>query len=66
MEKHGVKDVNFARFIADCIQTNFNIVREVFGSRNKSKSMLRKKRTYQSHWSQILDQHTKQIIKLEI
>ena len=63
MEKHGVKDVNFARFMADSAQANFNAFREVFGSRDKSEPMLGRERTCQFHWSQTLERHTKQLIK---
>ena len=66
MEKHGVKDVNFAGFMADSAQANFNVVREVFGSGDKTEPMLGRKRTCQFHWSQTLERHTKQLIKLEL
>ena len=49
MEKHGVTDVNFARFMADKAQANFNAVREVFGSGEKTQLMLGRKRTCQFH-----------------
>ena len=45
MEKHGVKNVNFAGFMAESAQANFNAVREIFGSGNKNKSMKDKERT---------------------
>ena len=63
MEKHGVKDVNFARFMADSVQANFNAVREVFGSGDKTEPMFGRERTCQFHWSQTLERHTKQLIK---
>ena len=50
-----MKDVNFARFMADKTKANFNVVREVIGSGNKTKSMMRKEKACQFHWSQILD-----------
>ena len=59
MEKHGVKDVNIARFMADSAQTNFNAVHKDFRSRDKSKSMLGRKQSYQFHWLLTLDRHTK-------
>ena len=51
MEKHGVWDVNFVGFMADSAQANFNIVRVVFGSGDKSVPMFGKERTFQFHWS---------------
>ena len=66
MEKHGVKDVNFAGFMADSAQANFNVVREVFGSGDKMEPMLGRERTCQFHWSQTLERHTKQLIKPEL
>ena len=50
-EKHGIRDVNFARFMADSAHANFNVVREVFRFRDKFKSMVEKERTCQFHWS---------------
>ena len=66
MEKHGVTDVNFAGFIVDNAQANFNVVREVFGSGEKTQPMLGRERTCQFHWSQTLERHTKQLIKPEL
>ena len=63
MEKHGVKDVNFAGFMADNAQTNFNAVPEIFEFGEKTKPMLGRERTCQFHWSQTLKRHTKQLIK---
>ena len=39
MEKHGAKNVNFAWFMADSAQANFNVIRKIFGSGNKNKPM---------------------------
>ena len=66
MEKHGVRDVNFAGFMVDSAQANFNAVRVVFGSGDKSVPMVGKEKTCQFHWSQTLDRHTKQFIKPEL
>ena len=52
--------------MADNIHANFNVVREVFGSGDKSKPMVGKERTCQFHWSQTFECHTKQFIKLEL
>ena len=51
MEKHGVRDVNFAGFMAESGHANFNAVCEVFGSGDKSKPMVGKERICQFHWS---------------
>ena len=66
MEKHGVKKVEFAGFMADSAQANFNAVREIFGSGDKAIPMKDKERTCQFHWSMALDRHTRQHIKLEL
>ena len=63
---HGIENVNFKRFMADSAQANFNAIRKIFGSGDKSILMEGKKRTCQFHWSMALDQHTKQLIKLEL
>ena len=59
MEKHGVKNVNFAGFMADSAHANFNAVREIFRSGNKSKPMKDKEQTCQLHWSMELERHTR-------
>ena len=66
MEKHGVKKVEFVRFMADSAQANFNAVREIFGSGDKAIPMKDKERTCQFHWSMALDRHTRQHIKPEL
>ena len=66
MEKHGVFDVNFCGFMADSAQANFNAVREIFGSGDKSQPMENKERTCLFHWTMTLDRHTKQYIKPEL
>ena len=59
MEKHGILNVNFYGFMADSAQANFNAVREIFGSRDKSQPMENKERTCLFHWTMTLDRHTK-------
>ena len=66
IEKHGVLNVNFCGFMADSVQANFNAIREIFGSGNKSQPMENKERTCLFHWTMILDRHTKQYIKPEL
>ena len=45
MEKYGVKKVKFVGFMADSAHANFNAVREIFGSGDKSIPMKDKERT---------------------
>ena len=66
LNRHGVKNVNFKGFMADSAQANFNVVRKMFGSRDSSIPMEEKERTYQFHWSMVLDRHTRQLIKPEL
>ena len=63
MEKHGVKNVNFAGFMVDSAQANFNAIRKIFGSGDKSKPMKDKEQTCQFHWSMAMERHTRQHIK---
>ena len=63
---HGIENVNFKGFMADSVQANFNAIRKIFGSGDKSISMEGKERTCQFHWSMALDWHTKQLIKPEL
>ena len=60
---YGVKNVNFKGFMADSAQANFNAVRKIFGSGDKSIPMEGKEQTCQFYWSMALDCHTRQLIK---
>ena len=44
LDQYGIRNVNFKEFIADNVQTNFNAVRRIFGSKDKSVPMEEKKR----------------------
>ena len=66
LSRYGVKNVNFKGFMADSAQANFNVVRKIFGSGNRSIPMKGKERTCQFHWSMALDRHTRQLIKPEL
>ena len=59
IEKHSVLNVNFCGFMVDNVQANFNAIREIFGSGDKSQPMENKERTCLFHWKIILDRHTK-------
>ena len=63
---HGIENVNFKGFMADSAQTNFNAIRKICGSGDKSIPMEGKERTCQFHWSMALNRHTKQLIKPEL
>ena len=43
IEKHDVLNVNFYGFMADSVEANFNAIRKIFGSRDKSQAMENKK-----------------------
>ena len=45
MEWHGYQKVEFARFMVDSAQTNFNVVREIYGSNDKTVPMAGKEHT---------------------
>ena len=49
MKKYDIKDVNFTRFMVDSAQANVNVVRKVFGSENKIKSITKTEKTCQFH-----------------
>ena len=66
MEKHSILNVNFCGFMADSAHANFNAVREIFGSGDKSQPMENKDRTCLFYWTMTLDCHTKQYIRLEL
>ena len=66
MARHGYQRVEFYGFMADSAQANFNAVREIFGSGDKTIPIAGKERTCQFHWSMALDRHTRQHIKPEL
>ena len=66
MERHGYKKIEFAGFMADSVQANFNAMWKIFGSGDKIVPMIGKERTCHFHWSMALDRLTRQHIKLEL
>ena len=63
MARHGYQSVEFYGFMADSAQANFNAVREIFGSDDKTIPIAGKGHTCQFHWSMALDRHIRQHIK---
>ncbi len=49
--------------MVDNTQTNWNVVRIVYGLGDPSIRMVDKEHTYLFHWSHSIDKHTKQLIK---
>jgi hypothetical protein len=45
MAQHGVDKVNFKGFMADNAQTNWNVVRIIYGSGDASETMVDRERT---------------------
>ena len=62
MEQHGCRNVEFAAFMADNVQANFDAEWKIFGSSNKLIPMNGKECTCQFHWSTVLERHTRQHI----
>ena len=50
MEQHGCKKVEFAGFMVDSVQANFNAVREIFCFGDKTILVAGKERTCQFQW----------------
>lgn len=65
MVKHGHFKPNFKKLLDNAL-ANWNVVRIVYDSRDASVIMIDKKYTCLLHWTQSLDIHTKQLIKLEL
>ena len=59
MAQHGVHKVNFKGFMADNAQTNWNVVRIIYGSGDACEKMVDRERTCLFHWTQSLEKHTK-------
>ena len=66
MARHGYQRVEFYGFMVVSAQANFNVVREIFGSGDKTIPIAGKECICQFHWSMALDRHTRQHIKLEL
>jgi len=66
MLKHGFAKPNFKGFAADNTHANWNIARIVYGSRDPFVMMVDKECTCLFHWIQLLNKHTKQLIKLDL
>jgi len=63
MLKHGFWKPNFKGFMADIAQTNWNVVRIVYGSKDPFVRMVDKECTCSFNWSHSFDKHTKQLIR---
>ncbi len=66
MLKHGFPKSNFKGFMANNTQANWNAIKIVYGLGDPYVRMIDKEHTCLFHWTQSLDRHTKQLIKLEL
>jgi len=66
MFKHEYIEPNFKGFMVDITQASWNAVKIVYGSGDATIRMVDKERTCLFHWTQLLDRHTKQLIKPKI
>ena len=66
LEKHGINSANFTGFVSDKAQTNFNIMRVIFGSGNPTILMANKERTCIFHQKMTLERLTKQLIRPDL
>ncbi len=66
MQKHGFPKPNFKGFMVDNTQTNWNVIRIVYGFGDPFVRMVDKDYTFLFHWIQSLNRHTKKLIKLEL
>jgi hypothetical protein len=58
MAQHGVDKVNFKGFMADSAQTNWKVIRIIYGSGDASEKMVDRERICLFHWTQSLEKHT--------
>ena len=63
MAKHGVPATNFKGFRADSAQTNWNVVRQVYGTGDPKVPLQNRERTCLFHWTKSLEAHTIKLIK---
>jgi hypothetical protein len=66
MACHGIPHPTFIGFMADSAQTNWNVVRIVYGSGDPKVPMEDRERTCFFHWKQLLEKHMKSYIKHEL
>jgi hypothetical protein len=66
MARHGIPYPTFKGFMADSAQTNWNVVRIVYGSKDPKIPMQGRERTCFFHWKQSRDKHTISYIKHEL
>jgi hypothetical protein len=66
MSKHRFPKPNFKGFMTDNAQANWNTIRIIYGYGDPSIKMVDKECTFLFHWTQSLDKHTKQLIRLEL
>lgn len=60
--RNGVLNPNFAGFMADTAQANWNAVRIVYGTGKAEDKMVERERTCDFHWVQSLESHCKSYI----
>lgn len=58
MARHGVVNVNFKGFMADSAQANWNAVREIYGTGDKTVPMKEKERSCLLHWTKCMHRVT--------
>ncbi len=63
MQKHDFPKPNFKIFMANSAQTYWNAIIIIYGSREPYVKMIDKDRTCLFHNIQLIDKHTKQLIK---
>ncbi len=63
MLKHGFPKPNFKGFMVDSAQANYNAIKIVYGYGDVSVKMVDKECTCLFHWIQLLNRHTKKLIK---
>jgi hypothetical protein len=66
MLKHMFPKPNFKGFMANIAQANWNAIKIVYSLKDPSFKMVDKEHACLFHWTQSLNKHTKQLIRLEL
>jgi hypothetical protein len=63
MFKHGIQKPNFKGFMANSAQANWNVVKIIYDFKDMIVKMVDREQTCLFQRTQLLDRHTKQLIK---
>jgi hypothetical protein len=64
--RFGLANPTFKGFMVDSAKVNWNVICIMYGYGDAFMKMVDKEQTCLFHWTQLLDEHTKHLITLEL